>query len=466
MDIKRMRAALQGDRPPLELPGFGHSYRRMRIAVNLLIPPSALVLGGQLGGSRAVGPAISLLSLLVLLHSAFFKRASLAANVTFDTMIYVTMGFILDMPEVSLLVAVTQALTVFLHVQPKRAVQLLGLYTTGGVVAALLTLLTESTRRSQGASAFVFIVIAVSTAFPAAWMLSKAAADMLRQREWEETLAAEKDQLLEEKDRFVASVSHELRTPLTAVVGLAHTLVDQVELSDEERRESLGTIVQQSEEVAAIVDDLLVAARAGTGHLRLVVGVVDLRYELITVLPPDFEMDDGDRDAMAIGDPIRVRQILRNLVTNAVRYGGQKRRVSVSRRGALAIVEIRDNGKAIPQQLVDEIFTAYGRAHDRPGRTDSVGLGLTVSRQLARMMGGDVTYSHDGQWACFELALPLSVAELARTICDSPASALAAHGVATTQEVVDRPQRKLAGPGESSVVETVSRPKSDSSTAC
>lgn len=431
MDLMKMRAALQGDRPPLELPEFGQSYRHMRVTVNLLIPPSALILGGQLGGALVVGPAVSVLSALVLLHATVFRRASFPVNATFDTFVYAAMGIVLDMPEVSLLVALTQALMVFLHVRPKRAVQLLGFYTTIGVVAALLTLLIESPYRSQGASAFIFIVIAVATAFPAAWMLSQAATEMLRQREWEDALAGEKDQLLAEKDRFVASVSHELRTPLTAVVGLAHTLVEQTELSEAERQEFLATIVQQSEEVAAIVDDLLVAARAGTGHLRLVVGEVNLQSELVAVLPPDFQVTNADQQATALGDPIRVRQILRNLVSNAVRYGGPRRRVCLSRRGAMAIVEVCDDGEPIPSHLVDAIFTAYGRAHDRPGRTDSVGLGLTVSRQLARMMGGDVTYSHNGEWACFQLVLPLSVSDVARAICDSPQSALAAHSVAS-----------------------------------
>jgi signal transduction histidine kinase len=121
--------------------------------------------------------------------------------------------------------------------------------------------------------------------------------------------------------------------------------------------------------------------------------------------------------------------VLRNLVSNAARYGGQSKRVRIWQRGAMGIVAVEDDGPAIPAESLDSIFSAYGRAHDRPGRTDSVGLGLTVSRQLARMMGGDVSYGHDGRWTSFQLSLPSSVAATTRAIYASPEAAMAAHGM-------------------------------------
>jgi signal transduction histidine kinase len=430
MELDLMRSALRSDRAPIELPGFARTYQRMRVLVNLLIPPAGVVMAGQLGGHQGVViPALTIMSLLVLSHAALFPRTSLATKATVDTMAYIVMGTVLGLPEVTLLVSITQSFIVFLHVPPRTAVRLLALYlSTGALGAASTTLARVPVRPSDGA-VFVLIAIAIATAVPAAWMLSQSAAEMLRERTRREGLSLEKDRLLTDKDRFVASVSHELRTPLTAVVGLAHTLAEAPNLTTEERDEFVATIVEQSEEVAAIVDDLLVAARAGSGHLSLVVGEVSLRDELAMVLPPGIPIEETVELLTTIGDPIRVRQILRNLVSNAQRYGGPVKRVIIGDHGAMAVVEIQDNGPAIPEEQIDEIFSAYGRVHDRPGRTDSVGLGLTVSRQLARLMGGDVAYGHDGTWASFRLTLPRSVADTARAISGSPRQASAAHRI-------------------------------------
>jgi signal transduction histidine kinase len=432
MEFDLMRSALRSDRSPIELPGFARTYQRMRILVNLLIPPAGIVMAGRLGGRREVViPTLIVVSVWVLSHAALFPRTSLATKVTVDTISYIAMATVLGLPEVILLVSITQSFLIFLHVPPRTAARLLSLYLSTGVICAASTALTRVPVRTGNGAAFVLIVIAVFTAVPAAWMLSQSAAEILRQRTQREALSLEKDRLLTDKDRFVASVSHELRTPLTAVVGLAHTLAESPDLTTEERNEFVTTIVEQSEEVAAIVDDLLVAARASSGHLSLLVSEVTLRDELAMVAPPGIPVEESVERLTTIGDPIRVRQILRNLLSNAQRYGGPDKRVFIRTDGAMAAVEIQDNGRAIPDEQIEEIFSAYGRVHDRPGRTDSVGLGLTISRQLARLMGGDVTYSHDGTWASFRLTLPRSVADTARAISGSPKQASAAHRIET-----------------------------------
>ncbi|MDX2343710.1 MAG: ATP-binding protein [Acidimicrobiia bacterium] len=77
-----------------------------------------------------------------------------------------------------------------------------------------------------------------------------------------------------------------------------------------------------------------------------------------------------------------------------------------------AILSVGDNGAGVPDDRLDVIFSAFGRAHRRTGQTDSVGHGLTVGRQLARMMGGDVTYHRKPNWTSFELRVPTSNADL------------------------------------------------------
>ncbi len=104
-------------------------------------------------------------------------------------------------------------------------------------------------------------------------------------------------------------------------------------------------------------------------------------------------------------DPVRLRQILRNLLINAARYGGDRIEVNVRQTGDVASMAIIDDGPGIPEGDRERIFDAYQTSHLTPGRPGSLGLGLTVSRQLARLMGGNLTYHYDNR-SVFELTIP------------------------------------------------------------
>jgi signal transduction histidine kinase len=213
-----------------------------------------------------------------------------------------------------------------------------------------------------------------------------------------------------DKDRFVASVSHELRTPLAAVVGFAHALAEQSDQIDaQERAEVLHLIIRESEEVAAIVEDLLVATRLDRDELAMAEDLLRLDEEVCAVVEVcDVAVSPLRIEALQVlGDSVRIHQIARNLITNADRYGGDAITVEVYADADEAILEVKDNGSGIPADKAELVFAAFGKAHSDPGRTESVGLGLTVSRNLARMMGGDVTYSRCDGWTCFSLRLPL-----------------------------------------------------------
>ena len=169
-------------------------------------------------------------------------------------------------------------------------------------------------------------------------------------------------------------------------------------------------IADQSVEVATIVEDLLVAARAESGSLKVSMEPVDLHLEAKTTLR-GLDIEQAV-DCHTVGvvptvyaDPGRIRQILRNLVVNARRYGVSPIRIVVLESGDVVKVEVRDSGTPIPDDEREMIFGRYYRARQTPGVTASVGLGLTVSRELARLMGGDLTYHHDGE-SVFTLSLP------------------------------------------------------------
>ncbi len=234
-------------------------------------------------------------------------------------------------------------------------------------------------------------------------------------RDVSEQLAAEQrlEQLVRSKDDFVASVSHELRTPLTAVVGLTQELRDAwVEFSADEISEFVSLIAEQSTEVANIVDDLLVAARADIGRIAITREETNVGEQVTAVLTAlsmegntniSFSAPDG---VLALADATRLRQIIRNLLTNAVRYGGRGIDLEVLSRNGSVVVTVTDDGPGIPEERRESIFEPYERAHTANSQPASVGLGLTVSRQLARLMGGDLIYRSGARGSSFELSLP------------------------------------------------------------
>lgn len=223
--------------------------------------------------------------------------------------------------------------------------------------------------------------------------------------------------LVESKDAFVASVSHELRTPLTVVSGLAHELHQRwMTLSDDEMVEFTSMLIGQSEDMADLIEDLLVTARANIGNVAVQIMPVSVAKEVSGVLASFASQTDVDikshvGDVTVDADPIRLRQILRNLVSNAIRYGGNEIEVVVGVRGCVGVIEVRDSGDPIAESDRERIFEPYERAYETAGRPGSVGLGLSVSRILAELMKGGLTYYHDGM-SVFRLELPSSVANL------------------------------------------------------
>jgi len=222
------------------------------------------------------------------------------------------------------------------------------------------------------------------------------------------------EEMVRSKDEFVASVSHELRTPLTVVVGMANELRDGLDrLTEEEVLEFVGLIAEQGNEVADIVEDLLVVARADIDRVSVVAAAVDLDELVRAVvgsLPGDLCFRTEGTAPLAWADPSRVRQIIRNLCTNVIRYGGSEARINFGTIGENARLEVCDNGSGVDGLDHDRIFEAYHRAHDRRAQPGAIGLGLTVSKRLARLMGGDLTYFRRDDWSVFSLSLPMAAA--------------------------------------------------------
>jgi len=108
---------------------------------------------------------------------------------------------------------------------------------------------------------------------------------------------------------------------------------------------------------------------------------------------------------IALVDPVRFRQIVRNLVRNAIRYGGPHIEVSVADRASRSVVSVFDDGIGIPEEHRSRIFNPYERAHSASGVAGSVGLGLTVSQKLTELMDGSIAYYYSGG-SLFEASFP------------------------------------------------------------
>ena len=218
------------------------------------------------------------------------------------------------------------------------------------------------------------------------------------------------------KTDFVSTVSVELRTPLTSIYGFAQTLLrEDVSFSDVERRTFLEFIARESAGLTTIVDALLNAARLDRGDLTVTLAptdVVDVVHTVVATASGHAnghqfvaEVDGGP--ARANADPDKLRQVLDQLVANAVKFspGGGTVTVSVERRSDAIQIAVADEGVGIPAGDVDRIFSKFTKVAAGPG----TGLGLFIARGLVREMGGRMwVESTDGVGARFVFALALA----------------------------------------------------------
>ena len=229
------------------------------------------------------------------------------------------------------------------------------------------------------------------------------------------------------KSRFLANMSHELRTPLNAVLGFAQLL----QLSSEpgtRQAKFLGTIRQSGEHLLALINDVLDLSRIEAGHLDLHPGPVELRKFLQAILDiisvrarskgvaMGFETD-GELPLQVTGDEHRLRQVLLNLLGNAVKFtpdGGRVTLRVVSRPQAegsarMAFI-VEDTGPGIASDHLESIFQPFEQVGDLAQRAGGTGLGLAISRELAQAMGGDIRVRSrpgEGSVFSFDVVLPL-----------------------------------------------------------
>ncbi len=227
------------------------------------------------------------------------------------------------------------------------------------------------------------------------------------------------------KSQFLANMSHEVRTPLSAIVGVAE--LGRGAASLDEAHALFGTIAGAGQTLLALANDLLDVSRLEAGRLRIEEGPVEVRglvAQTVDLLGAQAQHKgltlaarvDEDVPPVVKGDAVRLGQVLTNLLSNAVKFteaGGVRVVVSAARgRLTLAVTDTGVGLSPAQQQRLFQPFTQLDESSTR--RHGGAGLGLALSRQLARLMGGDLTvHSAPGEGSTFTCVVPAPTLELA-----------------------------------------------------
>jgi len=212
--------------------------------------------------------------------------------------------------------------------------------------------------------------------------------------------------------RMVGDVAHELRTPLTNLRCELEAIQDGLATPDTAR---LASLHEEVLHLQRLVEDLQDLAVADAGALRLALERIDLGAAIAGIVGAQAEVSAPGGIAVDV-DPTRLRQVVHNLVANAVRHtpDGERVRVRVERAGADATVSVVDRGPGIPAGELERIFERFYRLDEARGRDrGGAGLGLAIARRLVELHGGRIWVdSVAGEGATFTFTLPLASASL------------------------------------------------------
>lgn len=230
--------------------------------------------------------------------------------------------------------------------------------------------------------------------------------------ELERRLALERE-LATSRDEFIANASHELRTPLTGITGMVMLLDEDPDLTKSElAQELIDVIIAESTDLERMVDDLLTTARLDAGALQFSFEDVDLRVQVndvaasLTRTGMSIAVDCSP--AIVRADRLRIRQVVRNLLSNARKYGGPDVHIEGQVEGRTYLLVISDDGEGLPSEIAQSAFQRFVHQGHDTAPTDSVGLGLSIVKSLANGMGGSVKYEREGGRTRFLVRLPLS----------------------------------------------------------
>ncbi len=226
----------------------------------------------------------------------------------------------------------------------------------------------------------------------------------------------------EQHNSFINAVTHELKTPITSIRLYLETL-ERRELSDEQRREFYGIMLNDSDRLLATVEQVLKAGELGQSsrsHIRVPVDmraiVADAIYRIRTLhhlTEEDLSLEEpaGDQPVMVRGDQEDLRTVVMNLLNNAVKYSPEATRVTVALRngGRTAAVSVADQGMGMEPKEMERLFTRFYRTpRAEASGISGTGLGLSIVQQIVNAHGGRIEVASEaGKGSCFTLTLPI-----------------------------------------------------------
>lgn len=377
------------------LESFLDEYQLVRIVMNGsgLLMTIVLLLGGWW---NAGPPVVSLGgSLIIGGHAVWCRvrgvRAPKTMLVLDTTIIGLMMLTLPEYPSVTASLFGLVAVLIVLFSQGRWMAGLLA-YAAGWFTAATLTASTADPAGNLQGGLFVVVALAVV---------------MVRVRQWLGRLDANRSQM-------VGTVSHELRNSLTGVLGLTDLVSSMEDLQPAEAKELVGMANHQAMDAIDIVEDLLTASRVERAALSLSAELVDINTEVATTAHrfqgtgTDVGLLLSDDLPPAWADSLRVRQAIRNLLSNAIRYGGPTITVATRHAGDMIELTVRDDGDGVPPEDEKTIFLPYKRSTQGRRDASSIGLGLWICRQVAQGMGGGLEYQRRGDFTEFILSVPIA----------------------------------------------------------
>lgn len=248
-------------------------------------------------------------------------------------------------------------------------------------------------------------------------------------------LAAEKANRA--KSEFLATMSHEIRTPLNGVLGMAQIMASGELQVDQRRR--LETITASGQSLLSLINTILDVSRIEDGKMEIVEGPFDLTAQMNTLrllyggLARDKHLDFSLEVSPTVagwrqGDGERLRQVLSNLISNAIKFTDSGAvRVTLDGDDQGLVVRVLDTGVGIPEAQRERLFTKFAQLDSSSTRrVGGSGLGLAICKSLAELMGGEIRFLAPAEGgACFELTLPMARIDPPPAVAAPPAPALA-----------------------------------------
>lgn len=228
--------------------------------------------------------------------------------------------------------------------------------------------------------------------------------------------------LQELKDEFVFVAAHELRTPVTAIRGYISLALDSKEKIAEEVRKFLGEVKKASDRLNQLVNDLLQIARSEAGRLEIRVAPIDITEPINSVLSELKPLADeksikityepGKTVPKILADPQRLKEVMVNLIGNAIKYSPSGRDVAVSHdiEGSELITHVADTGFGISKEAQKRLFEKFYRVQtDKTANITGTGLGLFIVKQIIEKMNGKIwVESEEGKGSVFSFSLPIA----------------------------------------------------------